>query len=193
MNKVAFKIRVDSENPKYKKQEEIYRNSLQKYDRRNNPDLLTYFGNDFFHDGNIENFTVTDDFRSLSFRILCPNIRKLTSNYDGHYLNVWFKVAFQDVVSFTLESYRVDKYNNPLSLNERSVLFMASEINSLRAKINSFERIYKQKFNSLIIDTLPIFRTFSIIFGGISVEAEEPLAFSQILNEDDYDVPIYEP
>lgn len=192
MNKMAFKIRVDSDNPKYEKQEEIYRDYLKKIDQHNNPDLLTYFGNDFFADGNIENLTVSDDFKTLSFRILCPNIRKITSDDDWHYVNAWFKVTFRDVVYFTFESYRIDKCNNPLSPNECSVKFMASEINTLRTEIKNFEKIYKQKFNSLIIDTLPTFRSISIISGETSVEAEEPLAFSQLLKEDDYDVPIYE-
>jgi hypothetical protein len=150
MKSTLFKIRVDSENPKYEKQEEVYRKHLQKIDRRNNPDLLTYFGNDLFHDGNIENFEVSDDFKTLSLRILCPNIRKIKSDDDWHYVNAWFKVTFRDVVYFTLESRRIDKYNNPLAQNERGVKFMASEINTLRAEIKDFEKTYKQKFNSLI-------------------------------------------
>ncbi len=191
MRKGPFKIRANSEGPSFEKQEKIYRNFIRRIERRDNPDLLTYFGNDFFHDGNIENFRISDDFKTISFRILCPNIRKHKDRDDWDYVNAWFKVTFQDVAAFKFESYRIDKLNNPLSRSECCVQFMGSEINSLKKEIQYFEKVYKQKFKSLIIDTLPTYRTLEIVFSEISVEAEESLAFSQLLANENYDIPLY--
>jgi len=173
----VFKIRsVDSEEG-FLSAEEKYKQHLEQYDKSNNSDLWDFFANDVFHDGEMEDFRFSDDFHELSFRIACPNYQIKEKGKWKYVAPVWFKCSFSDVYYFNLAVERVNRMNDPLSLKERNVIYLYSEINTLFDEIKKAEKEYKEEFRSLIIQTNPSERYISMVFTNLSVLPEEPLAY----------------
>jgi hypothetical protein len=181
-----FRIRSNNDDKDIMLKNEKYLNYLKKFNMNQNKDLWSFFGTDFFHDGQIQNFQFSTDMRNLSFKIACPNIK-----HNNVYIEpIWFTCLFEGVVSFQMEVLKVDDYNNPLAENE-DVLFLESEINTLTEEMEKYNNLYKDEFFSIIIKTLPIQRDFSIIFRALTVTPIEPLAFEIIKQDKKYEIPFF--
>lgn len=186
-----FRIRsnddVDEKTVMNKYQE--YGKFLNKFNKKENKDLWTFFETDFFHDGQIKDLQFSINLQSLSFRVSCPNIKR--SNSMTFINPIWFTCKFEGVVNFQLEIQRLDDSNDPLSLNETKVLFLESEINTLTEEIEKYNNLYDDEFISIIIKTLPMERNFSLVFNSLKVEPEEPLAFELVKQDKTFEIPPY--
>lgn len=185
----SFRIReTDADAPDFEAREARYRTHLRALDLRPDGDLLRYFGFDFFHDGTISRIAISEDAQSLSFKVEGPNV------WDGaRYLPpLGFTCHFQDLVQFHLSALKLDRHNDPLDLRERGVSFMYAEVDSLTEEIEQVRKRYKRPFHSLIIETRPMCRDLALIFGEVSVQADEPLAFERLLKDPSYRMPIWE-
>lgn len=126
-------------------------------------------------------------------RISCPNIEKVDKNGAITYMEpIWFICRFEGVANFEMDTFMLDKSNNPLSQKERTALFLESEINTLTDTIDKYGKTYKDEFLSIIIKTLPVQRNISIIFRNLKVDAEEPLAFQLLKQNKTIKIPFYD-
>jgi hypothetical protein len=143
--------------------------------------LVEYFAVDFFHDGKIEKLRFSDDMKTFSFRVSGENIKRFRNDGEFDYVDsVWFNCTFYNVVQFFIQAKKMDKLNDPISVKEKVVIFLQSEINTLDKQIKFAETKWRMKFNSLIIKTLPVERDFSIVFSSIKVEAENKSLFAKL-------------
>lgn len=184
MKPLAFKIKnYEGSDEEYEKSYKEYISFLKKQHKRIDPALLCFFGNEFFHDGIIEDFRVSNSFKDISFRIMGPNLQLPTGNGEYGYANAWFKCILHKVAWFNVYTYKYDKLNNPLDDTiDQQVTFLYSEINTLDEEIAHCRKSYKKTFQSLLINTLSC-RYIGFVFEHMSVEPEEPLAFEIALRE----------
>jgi len=169
---------------------EDYFNYLNKFNKNENKDLWTFFEKDFFHDGQIKELQFSNNLQNLSFKVSCPNIKRNNGNSSAYIKPIWFTCRFEGVVIFQLEVQKLDDINDPLSENETKVLFLESEINTMKDELEKYKSLYDNDFISLIIKTLPVERNFSLVFQSLKVEPDEPLAFELIKQDKSFDVPL---
>lgn len=192
---MLFRIRAnDLEDPQYKTKHKKYMDFLETFDKHQNTDLWSFFAADFFHDGVIDRVSISHDMRSVSLRVSCPNIKRKAVNNACPYLNpIWFNCHFEAVAGFRMETWKHDDLNNPLSLSERTVVYLEAEINSLEEDIEEKGDLFDKEFCSLIIKTLPADRYIVILFESLRVEPEEPATFEMIRQDRGFEVPLFKP
>lgn len=137
-------------------------------------DELNYFlGSHFFHDGEMQSLSFSDDMQRISMRISCPNI-KIGENYIQP---VWFTCLFKGLVSFEMLASKVDEYNDPLSRKERRVLIDEIQIIRNDDKIEAYREMYQTEFVAIEISTIPANRNLKFLFEEMEIIPDEPLAF----------------
>jgi hypothetical protein len=187
--KMAFvpqmRIRTEEEEPRLIAQQiNRYKRHLDSINHKSahhkaNASVYRYFGMDLFHDGPIERFEITSDFRTLRFRIMAPYIHQLSDSRKSTYF--WFQCEFSDIAFLHVGSRKIDDLNNPLSENLRErVEYNISEIDTMNEELNFFRNYYQYEFSSLIVDTHPTERSMALIFRKGLVQPEKPLAFERM-------------
>src|SRR5262245_36017367 len=89
-----MRIRTESHKPRIiVRQLAAYKRHLDSFNHKAhlhwlNSSVYRYFGTDFFHDGAIEEFQFSPDFRTLSFRIMAPYIAHREDSSKSTY--AWF-------------------------------------------------------------------------------------------------------
>lgn len=182
---MGFRIRDVEED--FESQDVVYRDHLEKFNKKNNGDLWRYFYWDFFHDGIISSIFFKKGMGEVEFLMSCPNIKKKKGN-DFEYVNVDFKCTFTNVAYFL--------FDNKDSVNdyEENFTFLYAEVNSLKKIIEEKQLKYDEDFCSLIIEVIGGVESsfIEMVFSGVHVEAIENTAFELMLESESFKVPIYE-
>lgn len=169
-----------------------YLQHLIKYPKYNNPDLWTFFHNDFFADGCIEAIRFENNLSTLVLELSCPNIVQKTGPDTLNYLNAGFTCKFHQISHFTLKS------ENPefgICTDISSAIFISSEINShpdLRFIVEEDDEIdcnYSLLIQGLVDDPFWL----EIIFEEMEVTPNEPLAFALMQSHPDFEIPFFVP
>jgi hypothetical protein len=193
MDILDYKIRKEvDDDTEFKKNLADYFKFINKFNHQTNPDLYKYFVYDFFHDGEISDLTFSDAFRTLTFKIVCPNL-KIGDADNYKYVDASFQCRLGGIAWFHMDTNRINKYNDPLDERSDWIEFYSSEINTLTEQIAFYNKKYKdRRFYSLIIHTRPSDRTFGLIFEYINVMPEEPIALELLLKDYGHLQPLYE-
>ena len=123
---MGFRIRnthCESENA-WKARDRLYREHLEKFNKRSNRSLWKYFYWDFFHDGMIQKINFWENPGNCVFYLTCPNIKRKKGD-DFEYINIDFKCTFRDVVYFHLDH---DNPKEMLSNQLSPFIFLYPEI-----------------------------------------------------------------
>jgi hypothetical protein len=189
---INFKIRSnESDDPEAMNKYEHYFTFLKESSVNKHWDLHAFFVKDFFHDGSIRKFKLSADMQNIKFEIACPNIKNNENGNWGYIDPVWFACRFGGVAHFQLETQKIDQYNDPLSISEKGVLYLESEIETLTDEIRKYSNLYNVSFHSIIIKTLPMQRYFSLVFRTLKVEPADPVAFEAMKQNRFFDVPLF--
>jgi hypothetical protein len=187
---MSFRIRADADASDYAGKEKIYRAHLDQIKSGAPPDLWRYFAVDVFHDGRIENINLGPN---TEISIWCPNIRITGQSKEYVYVNALFHCEFRDVFSAEYSAASgdpsVDEVNDPLSGLDRTNYFSYAEIDSLDHKIRAAETLRNVKYHSLVIQLRPAGFELSLVFAGLTVKPDEPLAFSLMSSDPRYRLP----
>jgi hypothetical protein len=191
--KLGFRIRKDTDDDlEFQKGIKVYHKHLDAFKKTSNSDLWKYFYWDFFHDGRIESISMGKDFKSITMKLTCPNIKRFSSKTEYKYLNADFTCTFQNVLNFEIENTATA--NQWLRSKNQSVTFLYAEINSSpllkRLKPGEYSEYY-----SLLIQLLTdnYIAWLEIVFSQVDVEPKEPLAFSLMESNPKFEIPAYYP
>lgn len=193
-----FRIRADSSiEGKHTEHEMMqgYTHHVQRIKDRVPDDLLQYFGTDFFHDGHIDSVQSGPDHTDVIMTIWGPNIKYWKDPHTYEYCSVEFQVVFADVVVFEIHIEKVNASNDPLHDRARSTQYLYGEIESLSDDIARYDTMYASdelQFHSLVFQTVPCDRWYTLIFADVSVWAKESVAFELMTRDPRYEIPTYD-
>ena len=174
------------DSSKYEECQQAYFQHLDKFCKTSNTDLWKFFHYDFFHDGRIESLKIGSDLKTIDLTLNSPNIKRIFKDNDYEYVSATFTCTFQNVIKFTISDSAPKEW---CDVNDRSALFLYSEINTspLLKKLGA-------DFYSILIEMLADNTIWlEIVFSQVDVVPKEPLAFSLLEADENFEVPLYLP
>ena len=186
-----FRIRkIDTDNhAEFEMGQKAYFEHLERFKKSSNSDLWKFFYWDFFHDGPIMNITVGTDLKTVTMKLVSPNIKRLLPKDDYEYVNAAFICTFYNIIYMKMKGPSSEDWFN--SRNELAT-FLHAEINT--SPILD-ELPNKENFYSLLIQTLvgddEIW--LELVFSQVNVEPEEPLTFSLMEGNPQFEIPVFRP
>ncbi len=176
-----------------------YRRFLARQ-RGQRDELFTYFANDFFHDGPIEQIQISPERQEVSFRIQATWIVPKDTEEQRQVGTVaaWFRCVFYDVVWCSLGTVPFARCN-PFRSGDGEDEYLYSEINTLTDHLRRYRQAYRRHlreterdFRSLTIVLGREGRMFALVFTRLAVIAEEPIAWSQLVTSGAYNTGLYQ-
>jgi hypothetical protein len=177
------------------KVELAYLRHLQAQDFSDNRDLLTYFGLDFFHDGQIDQVKFSTDLRTVSWRVPVTWISPPEHRREQGLLWANFRCCFEDVVWFQAECERLDGADPlrdmriPAEFRSSEIDTLANELKFYRRNLRGYLREHESRLHSLLIELAPGLGHLGLVFRRVSVTPEEPLAWEQLVASGQYQIP----
>jgi len=189
---MPFRIRKESDGAWWEDPEGAYRRHLDQFPKTSDRDLWKYFYWDFFHDGSIQSIDVGSDLKTVVMRLGCPNVERLRSDGQREYLNVDFTCTIRNVIHLHIEE---DPPTQWYDTQEAYAVFHAAEINTsprMEAFADSDEM---DRFSSMIVELRAHDSVIwmELVFSSLSVEPDEPVAFSLMEASPDFEVPTWSP
>jgi hypothetical protein len=186
---VAFRIRnLDTDDrSEYEQTQRVYFEHLARFSKSSNTDLWKFFCQDFFHDGGIESIQITADLKNIVMRLGCPNIKRFLSNGDFEYVSATFECTFHNIVNLHMEDRTAVEWGD---LTETPAMFLHAEINTspLLKTLDVEDKPYSLLIEMLSGDNII---WLEIVFSQVDVVPDEPLAFSLMEADPNYEVPTY--
>ncbi len=168
-----------------------YEKFLNRFKKSSNQDLWKFFYWDFFHDGIIENISISHDLKTVTIKIKATDIKRQLPNGDYEYINAAFICTFENVIHFEMKNTSPSRW---IPGQTQWATFLYAEINTF-PNLNKLKG--KDKFYSLLIELVLGVNDdqiwMELVFSQVNVEAEEPLAFSLMESDPKFEVPVYRP
>ncbi len=138
-----------------------YRRFLARQPGRRD-DLFTYFANDFFHDGPVEQIHVKPERQEVSFRIQTTWIVPKDADEERQVgpMAAWFQCVFHEVVWCSLGTVPFPRCD-PFQDGDGEDEYLYSEINTLTSHL----RRYRQAYRRHLRETERDFRSLTIMLG----------------------------
>ncbi len=189
---MTFHIRKVNDEALWEEGERAYYKHLERFSESSQGDLWKYFYWDFFHDGTVESCETKPDLKTVVVGLNCPNIKRLQADGEFEYLSADFTCTFENVVAFHIEEDPPTQVHDP---GEAYAVFLNAEINTsplLETPVASDE---EDRFSSILIELMAHDSVIwmEIIFSDVSVEPQEPVAFSLMEASPEFDVPTWSP
>lgn len=187
---MEFRIRKDTDNDaEFKAGQKAYVKHLGRFNKTSNSDLWKFFYWDFFHDGDIKYINISADLKKVSIKLGAPNIKRFLPSGDFEYKNVDFVCTFHNVIHLEINNKSISEW---LPYNAQPATFLAAEINTSPMLA---EMQVKDEFYSLLIEAMAGDNVIwlELVFSQVDVEAEEPVAFSFMEANSQFEIPVYHP
>lgn len=190
---MSFRIRnIDADDAETIQAADMaYRAHLETFDRSSNRCLWKFFSKDFFHDGWVTAFSVSQDLRTVAISVVAPNLKEdLGDGNSCSYHNVAFTCTFRQVVNLSVEGEGESAFWSGTSDGAE---FRYSEINTSPL----LPPALVQDSDSVALYSLLIqFESrdsdvwVEMVFSHVDVQADEPLAFAMIELDPHFSMPL---
>lgn len=191
---MSFRMKAkDTGDPDFLDKEAKYRSHLAGFKKDDNPDLWSYFGSDFFHNGPVHKISLEKGLNCILLEMNCPNIKHFKNDKDFELIDVDFLCYFHDVVYFSMESCDSPAKAGEFFYGYEDFTYLSSEINSLEDRIAQYAKAYPEKLYSLVIQLLADSGKgyINIVFNRLDVFPKEPLAFQLLSTDKNYEIPLF--
>jgi hypothetical protein len=191
--KPDFRIRKNSfddvEEREFQKSLNAYYKHLNAFKKSSNRDLWKYFYWDFFHDSELESITIGKDFKSITMKLHCRDIKRLSSKlkYGFKNINLGFTCTFREVINF--ETQNIFRTGRILTDNICAE-FISAEINT-SPLLKKFKTEKNSEYSSLAMQFVSGKNVIwmEIVFSSVVIKPKNPSAFSLMQNNPKYEIP----
>jgi hypothetical protein len=182
MSDAGFRIRplFGSTTASYNSSVEAYDAHLRRIAPRRRNDTWRFFALDFFHDGPIRRYRLSDDCRRFTFEIRPTwiNICELDLGQWNARVAPWFRVEIDGLAMFRRQIQPIAGYGDPFRGSDE---YIYAELDTLHPELSSLRRLYPRKrFHSLVIAVQPSPTFLTFIYQRLHVRPLAPQAWSRL-------------